>query len=207
MLPNSNLNFKPCCGIRNPRKFCLWNPEFWVLESGIQLKESGIPITIRIQNPSSRDKDRNPVPGIRNPQRGMQNTRLCWIIPLHGVKDEYLFSIYIYNRWIFEPRALSSTNYFSMSILKGSVTVGEVILFVDASLAWDEAPQWGKRRKKIGERSDPRGSLRRGKCGAALFPSPGPRSARFLRRYFSYLTPFFAFSPHPRYQRVFLACG
>ena len=98
---------------------------------------------------------------------------------------------------------MSSTNYFSMSILKGSVTVGEVILFVDASLAWDEAPQWGKRRKKIGERSDPRDSLRRGKCGAALFPSPGPRSARFLRRYFSYLTPFFAFSPPPLGTRGF----
>ena len=35
-----------------------------------------------------------------------------------------------------------------MSILRGSVTVGEVILFIDASLAWDQAPRWGKRRKK-----------------------------------------------------------
>ena len=47
-------------------------------------------------NPSSRDKDWNPVPGIRNPQRGIQNPRLCWIIPLHGVKVGYLYSIYIY---------------------------------------------------------------------------------------------------------------
>ena len=54
----------------------------------------------------------------------------------------------------------------------------------------------GKKEKKIGERSEPRGSLRRGKCGAALSPSPGHRSARFFRRYFSYLTPFFAFFPH-----------
>ena len=73
-----------------------------------------------------------------------------------------------------------------MSILRGSVTVGEFILFIDASLAWDQAPQWGKRR----------GSLRRRKCGAALSPSPGHRSARLLRRYFSYLTPLFAFFPH-----------
>ena len=34
------------CGIRNPAKFCKWNPESWVLESGIQLKESGISLTI-----------------------------------------------------------------------------------------------------------------------------------------------------------------
>ena len=58
----------------------------------------------------------------------------------------------------------------------------------------------GKRRKKlawaktkIGEQSEPRGSLLRGK--GWLSPSPGNRSARFARRYFSYLTPFFAFPP------------
>ena len=52
-------------GFQNPGKFCLWNPESWTLESGIQLKESGIPINTGIQNPSSRDKDWNPVPEIR----------------------------------------------------------------------------------------------------------------------------------------------
>ena len=31
----------------------------WALESGIQFKESGIPLTIRIQNPSSTEK-KNP---------------------------------------------------------------------------------------------------------------------------------------------------
>ena len=36
-------------------KFLL--PESWVLGSGIQLKESGIPVTIGIQNPSPTDKD------------------------------------------------------------------------------------------------------------------------------------------------------
>ena len=46
--------------------FCLWNVEPWSLESGIQLKESGIPLAIMIQNPSSTDKDWHPVPGIRN---------------------------------------------------------------------------------------------------------------------------------------------
>ena len=32
-------------------------PKSWALESGIPLKESGIPLTIRIQNPSSTDKE------------------------------------------------------------------------------------------------------------------------------------------------------
>ena len=46
--------------------------------------ESGIPLTIGIQNPSSTDKDWNTVPGIWNPQRGIQNPSLSWI-PLHEV--------------------------------------------------------------------------------------------------------------------------
>ena len=45
----------------------------WTLESGIQLKESGVPLRIVVRNPSSTDK----VPGIQNP-------RLSWI-PLRGV--------------------------------------------------------------------------------------------------------------------------
>ena len=39
--------------LRNLGKFCLWNTKSWALDSGIQLKESGIPLTIGIQNPSS----------------------------------------------------------------------------------------------------------------------------------------------------------
>ena len=49
------------------------------MESGIQLKDSGILLTIGIQNPSSTDKYWNPVPGIRNPHRGIQNPGLSWI--------------------------------------------------------------------------------------------------------------------------------
>ena len=44
-------------GFRNPPwKFCLWDPEFWALEFGIQLEESGIPLTIGMQpwNENSR---------------------------------------------------------------------------------------------------------------------------------------------------------
>ena len=70
-LENGILNRKS--GFRNPRNFCLWNPESWAFESGIQLKESGIPLIIGIQNLSSTDKDWNPVPGIRNPRSGIQN--------------------------------------------------------------------------------------------------------------------------------------
>ena len=62
------------CGIRNPETFCLWNPQPWVLESGIQLKESGILLTIKIQNPSSTSKETgNPLPGIRNLRRRILN--------------------------------------------------------------------------------------------------------------------------------------
>ena len=34
----------------NRRNFCLWNLESWALESGIQLKESGILLRIGIQS-------------------------------------------------------------------------------------------------------------------------------------------------------------
>ena len=35
----------------------MWNPESLTLESGIQLNESGIPLTITIHNPSTTDKE------------------------------------------------------------------------------------------------------------------------------------------------------
>ena len=47
-------------GILEFWKFCLWNPESWAFEYGIQLKEYGIPLKIGIQDPSSTDKDGNP---------------------------------------------------------------------------------------------------------------------------------------------------
>ena len=45
------------CGIQNTGKFCLWNSESLVLESGIALM-------IGIQNPTCTDKYWNPVPGL-----------------------------------------------------------------------------------------------------------------------------------------------
>ena len=49
--------FASCKGIRNPGNFCLWNSESWVLESGMQLKKSGIPLTIKMRNPRSTGKE------------------------------------------------------------------------------------------------------------------------------------------------------
>ena len=40
------------------------------------LVESGIPLNIGSQNPGSTDKDWDPVPGIRNPRHGIQNSRI-----------------------------------------------------------------------------------------------------------------------------------
>ena len=56
-----------------------------ILGSGIGNTAQGIRnlLTIRKQNPSSSDKDSNPVPGIRNPRRGIQSPKLSWI-SLHG---------------------------------------------------------------------------------------------------------------------------
>ena len=69
--PKMEIRFSFLPHVRNSdsRNFYLLNPESWALESGIQLKESGIPQTwdSRIQ-----------VPGIRNPRRGIQNPRLSW---------------------------------------------------------------------------------------------------------------------------------
>ena len=57
-IPDSGISEIFACGIRKyPKSFCLWIPESWAMEFGIPLKESGIPLTIDIQNPSSPDKD------------------------------------------------------------------------------------------------------------------------------------------------------
>ena len=72
-------------GFWNERKILLVESgigEFLLVESWIQVKESGIPLTIGIRYPSSTDKVRNPVPKIRNPRRRIQNPRLSWI-PLY----------------------------------------------------------------------------------------------------------------------------
>jgi len=69
-----------------------------LLESGIwrknglvesKARESGIPMKIGIQNPSSTHKDWNPVPGIR-----IRNPRLSWI-PLQIWREGAIESVRI----------------------------------------------------------------------------------------------------------------
>ena len=48
------------------------------MEFGIQLKESGTLLKIGIQNPNFTNNDRNPVPGMQNLGRGIQNPRLSF---------------------------------------------------------------------------------------------------------------------------------
>ena len=48
-----------------PNSGNLWNPESWALESGKQVKESGIPLTIGIRNPSFTDNESDPRRGIQ----------------------------------------------------------------------------------------------------------------------------------------------
>ena len=83
----SKTSVAPRKGLRIPEseKFLpvesgIWNPQKILLaESGIQLNEYGISLTIRIQNPSSTIKHLTQVPGIWNPWREIQNPRLPWI--------------------------------------------------------------------------------------------------------------------------------
>ena len=68
-----------------------------------------------------------------------------------------------------------------------------------ASSAWDQAPQWRKRRKNRRTKRAERQSKKGGggwKCGAALSSSPGHPSARSFRRYFSFWPRFLPFSPN-----------
>ena len=60
-------------GIQNPG---LWNPEY-------SSRNPKYHERIGIRNPSSPDKDWNPVPGMGHPRHGIQNPRLSWI-PSHG---------------------------------------------------------------------------------------------------------------------------
>ena len=81
-----------CLWYQNPGIF-LWNLDSWVLESKTRLKESGIPLTIRIQNPSSTDKASE----IRKPQLGVQCPRHHWIIFYYIHTEKYSPKSYIVN--------------------------------------------------------------------------------------------------------------
>ena len=193
--------------MRNPESQEILLMESGILSFGIRNTDQGIWNPNNDRNPefySFTEKYWNPVPGIRNPQRGIQNPRLCcagWRMSIYNYIHTEIYSLKSYDvnfliTWIFEPQALSSTNYHLNVYFKGQCHCWEGHFVYRYQFSLGPGSAVGKKEKKIGEQSEPRGSLRRGKCGAALSPSPGHRSARFLRRYFSYLTPFFAFLPH-----------
>ena len=82
-------------GFQNLANFCLcnlkssevllWNEESWHLESGLQLKESGIPLEIRIRKTTFTDKETKfhyQEPGIHSMDSRIQDC-FNWI-PLHG---------------------------------------------------------------------------------------------------------------------------
>ena len=60
LLENNNASISVSvkeCIFRNLGNFCLWNPEYCALDSGIQLKETRITLMIAIRNTSSIDKE------------------------------------------------------------------------------------------------------------------------------------------------------
>ena len=65
----------PASPLRILSNLCLWNPESCALESGIQIKEYGMPLKIWIRNPNSSCKLRNPV---RNPESKTVLDSLTW---------------------------------------------------------------------------------------------------------------------------------
>ena len=107
---NGKFWIRPTWG--NPGNFCLQNPKSWALESRIQLKKSGISLTIGIQNPNSRWQ--TPVSGDRNPRRGIQNPRLP-LIPLYGAS--WIGHFHDDDLWLQLPEFISSLlSYLNLSI-------------------------------------------------------------------------------------------
>ena len=118
-----------------------------------------------------------------------------WRMSIYNYIHTEIYSLKSYDvnfhiTWIFEPQALSSTNYFSMSILRGSVTAEDFILFIDSSLAWEQAPQWGKRRKKSASEAS-REVVWGGKRVAPPFPFPRPPLGSFPSPIFFLFDPVF----------------
>ena len=88
---SSALGFAPCKGIqipksekffafgfRDPEKFRLSNQESWALESGIQLKESGIPLTTKFRWQRLESSTWNPESTAWNPESKTVLDSLIW---------------------------------------------------------------------------------------------------------------------------------
>ena len=87
--PGSGIREIIACGTRKVGNFSLWNPESWAAwnpQYHSRNPESHKRLPSGIQFPLH--EDRNPVPGIQNLRRGIQNPRLSWI-PLHWTKVSF----------------------------------------------------------------------------------------------------------------------
>ena len=83
-------------GNHNPRNFCLWNPEsglffFWNLESWLWNLESSyrLEFGIQVQLKMNLESD---ITSNSNPECGIQNPRLSWIIACICSHDGHLSS-------------------------------------------------------------------------------------------------------------------
>ena len=103
------------------------NPEYWVLQSRNQVfecrnplkNESGIHLLKSVSG-IHRGRIYNPAPGIRNPQRGIQNSILWWLT-LHWATitiDALLITIKIHDEWLFcNPTRLIQSQVSDLNIL------------------------------------------------------------------------------------------
>ena len=89
--------FTPSKEFRNPWNFCLWNLESWALESGI-------PLTIGIENPSST------VLESLNPVSGIQNPRLSWYLLTWGGCFVLLTLLGKSSRTVSQPRSIQTSD-------------------------------------------------------------------------------------------------
>ena len=107
----------------------------------------------------------------------------------HWKRDSFLIE---------EPTICWCILHTFLSLARKTITLLMQISYLDhlGKLAWDQAPHWGKEKKNRRTKRADRCSLRWGKGGAAPSPFQCHRWPRFARRYFSHLTPFFAFFSH-----------
>ena len=113
----------PCKGIRIPESGTILLRESEILCFGIRNSPQGIPNPTNDWNPesSSTDKYWNSVPGIRNPQRGIQNPRLSRI-PLHGAKHRKKQSLWNKNLFLLAHKcSYEATTETFQNFVKGYI--------------------------------------------------------------------------------------
>ena len=116
------------------QKCFLVNPESWLsVESGIQLKESGIPLTIGIRNPSSTDK--NPESSPWNPESVAWNRQSKTVFDSLICQSDLILSVVYshcqdkkYGREVF---LMKKANRFKLTI--GQIRKGDIYVYFDNS--------------------------------------------------------------------------